>query len=36
VPHLDEKRFVLLVKKIKPTPALYPRGQGLARKKPLL
>jgi len=35
VPFLNEKRFVLLVKKLRPTPALYPRGQGLARKKPL-
>ncbi len=35
VPFLDEKRFILLVKKLKPTPALYPRGQGLARKRPL-
>jgi 16S rRNA (guanine527-N7)-methyltransferase len=35
VPFLQEKRFVLLVKKLRPTPAQYPRGQGLARKKPL-
>lgn len=35
VPFLNEKRFVLLVKKLRPTPAQYPRGQGLARKKPL-
>ncbi|MGL4650632.1 MAG: 16S rRNA (guanine(527)-N(7))-methyltransferase RsmG, partial [Caldilineaceae bacterium] len=35
VPLLDEKRFVLLVKKVRPTPGQYPRGQGLARKKPV-
>lgn len=35
VPLLDEKRFVLLIHKAKPTPPQYPRGQGLARKKPL-
>jgi 16S rRNA (guanine527-N7)-methyltransferase len=34
-PFLAEKRFLLLVKKVQPTPALYPRGQGLARKRPL-
>lgn len=35
VPFLDEQRFILLIKKVRPTPNLYPRGQGLARKKPL-
>jgi 16S rRNA (guanine527-N7)-methyltransferase len=35
VPFLQEKRFVLLLKKLRPTPSHYPRGQGLARKKPL-
>jgi 16S rRNA (guanine527-N7)-methyltransferase len=35
VPFLAEKRFILLLKKSRPTPALYPRGQGLSRKKPL-
>jgi 16S rRNA (guanine527-N7)-methyltransferase len=35
VPFLDEGRFVLLLKKVRPTPGIYPRGQGLARKKPL-
>jgi 16S rRNA (guanine527-N7)-methyltransferase len=35
VPLLDEKRFVLLIKKTRPTSIQYPRGQGLARKKPL-
>lgn len=35
VPFLDEQRFLFLVKKVRPTPNLYPRGQGLARKKPL-
>jgi 16S rRNA (guanine527-N7)-methyltransferase len=35
VPLLDEKRFVVLIRKVRPTPAQFPRGQGLARKKPL-
>ncbi len=35
VPFLAERRFVLLVKKTAATPAQYPRGQGLARKRPL-
>lgn len=35
VPFLEQKRFVLLLKKVKHTPGLYPRSQGLARKKPL-
>lgn len=35
VPYLDEQRFLLLIKKVRPTPNLYPRGQGLARKKPI-
>jgi 16S rRNA (guanine527-N7)-methyltransferase len=35
VPFLQEKRFILLLKKLRPTPSPYPRGQGLARKKPL-
>ncbi|MEZ4662176.1 MAG: 16S rRNA (guanine(527)-N(7))-methyltransferase RsmG [Caldilineaceae bacterium] len=35
VPFLEQKRFILLLKKVKHTPGLYPRGQGLARKKPL-
>lgn len=36
VPFLDERRFVLLLKKIAPTPAQYPRGQGLPRKRPIV
>ena len=36
VPFLDERRFVLLLKKIAPTPAQYPRGQGLPRKRPII
>lgn len=36
VPFLEERRFLLLVKKIAATPAQYPRGQGLARKRPLV
>lgn len=35
VPFLTEKRFILLLKKSRATPAAYPRGQGLARKKPI-
>jgi 16S rRNA (guanine527-N7)-methyltransferase len=35
VPFLDEQRFILLIKKVRPTPERYPRGQGLPRKKPL-
>ncbi|MBK8046603.1 MAG: 16S rRNA (guanine(527)-N(7))-methyltransferase RsmG [Anaerolineales bacterium] len=35
VPHLDERRYILLIKKVKASPSQYPRGQGLARKKPL-
>ncbi len=36
VPFLDEQRHLLLLQKVRPTPALYPRGQGLIRKKPLV
>ncbi|MFM7174901.1 MAG: 16S rRNA (guanine(527)-N(7))-methyltransferase RsmG [Caldilinea sp.] len=35
VPFLEERRFLLLVKKVAATPAQYPRSQGLARKRPL-
>lgn len=35
VPSLDAGRFILLIKKVRRTPNLYPRGQGLARKQPL-
>jgi 16S rRNA (guanine527-N7)-methyltransferase len=35
VPFLDEQRFIILLKKVQPTPNLYPRSQGLARKNPL-
>jgi 16S rRNA (guanine527-N7)-methyltransferase len=35
VPGLDERRFVLLLKKVRPTPLSYPRGQGLARSHPI-
>ena len=35
VPFLDEQRFLFFIQKVRPTPSLYPRGQGLARKKPL-
>lgn len=35
VPFLEEQRFLLLVRKVRATPRIYPRGQGLARTKPL-
>jgi len=35
VPFLNQQRFILLIKKVRQTPHPYPRGQGLARKKPL-
>lgn len=35
VPYLEEQRFIILIKKVRPTPNLYPRGQGLARKAPI-
>jgi len=35
VPFLEEQRFIVLLRKVQPTPLIYPRGQGLARKKPL-
>jgi 16S rRNA (guanine527-N7)-methyltransferase len=36
VPFLAERRFILLIKKIAATPSQYPRGQGLARKRPII
>ena len=35
VPFLEEQRFIVLIRKVQATPNIYPRGQGLARKKPL-
>lgn len=35
VPFLEEQRFLLLVRKLHSTARQYPRGQGLARTKPL-
>jgi 16S rRNA (guanine527-N7)-methyltransferase len=35
VPFLEEQRFLLLIKKQRPTPERFPRAQGLPRKKPL-
>jgi 16S rRNA (guanine527-N7)-methyltransferase len=35
VPMLDEKRYILLIRKSRQTPQQYPRGQGLPRKRPL-
>lgn len=35
VPNLNQKRFILIIQKIKRTPERFPRGQGLARKRPL-
>ena len=34
-PFLAEQRYILLIKKVRRTPDPYPRGQGLARRKPL-
>lgn len=36
VPFLDERRFILLIKKSASTPLQYPRGQGLPRKRPII
>lgn len=35
VPFVEGRRFILLIKKVRHTPNLYPRGQGLARKQPI-
>ena len=35
VPFLDEERRILLMKKMRRTPKLYPRQQGLPRKQPI-
>lgn len=35
VPFLSESRYAILIKKVRRTPDPYPRGQGLARRKPL-
>ena len=35
LPNVDEERFLMLIKKVQRTPPIYPRGQGLPRKKPL-
>ncbi len=35
VPTLDEERRVILIKKLRKTPRIYPRQQGLPRKEPL-
>ena len=34
-PDLDEERRILLIRKVRKTPKLYPRQQGLPRKSPL-
>jgi 16S rRNA (guanine527-N7)-methyltransferase len=36
VPYLDESRHLVVIQKIRATPVQYPRGQGLARKSPLV
>lgn len=36
VPWLEESRHLVLIRKVRPTPVQYPRGQGLARKSPLV
>lgn len=35
LPEDGGKRTIIIIKKVKPTPAKYPRGRGLERKKPL-
>ena len=35
LPEDNGKRCLVVIKKIKPTPSLYPRGHGMERKKPL-
>lgn len=35
VPSLNQERFIILIKKVRQTSDLYPRGQGLPRKSPL-
>ena len=35
IPFVEGRRFILLIKKVRRTPDLYPRGQGLARKQPI-
>lgn len=35
VPHLEESRHIVLIRKVRATPVQYPRGQGLARKQPI-
>lgn len=35
LPDEGGKRTIIVIKKIKPTPAKYPRGRGLERKRPL-
>ena len=35
VPFVEGGRFILLVKKVRATPDLYPRGQGLPRRQPI-
>ena len=35
VPFLEQRRSILMIKKVRRTLNQYPRGQGLARKKPL-
>ena len=35
IPFVEGRRFIVLIKKVRRTPDLYPRGQGLARKQPI-
>jgi len=35
IPFVEGRRFIFLIKKVRRTPDLYPRGQGLARKQPI-
>ena len=36
LPGSDMKRTILVIRKIRPTPAEYPRGQGKADKEPIV
>ena len=35
VPHLDEKRVLVVIKKVSPTPPIYPRRPGIPAKRPV-
>jgi len=35
IPRVEEARYLVVMKKIKPTPAAYPRRVGIPSRKPL-